>query len=357
MKNFFILTACFVLFLVLYGVASAETWRFGVIPDTQWQPLDVHYGVSVHILDAVVAEMIDRKVDLVVHVGDVVQENSPEAYKTVVACLKPLKDAGIKFYPVRGNHDARTLDGAAQFAAAFPGQPGTPGAEGNSPNLPGMAGLTYAFVHKDTKFVMLDFFRVPEKISSSRNYYKPNDFQPWIDEQLKAKDHKNVFVVSHRNLIGQNHKDTIFTSDTSDQDRYPEMQNAFFKSLHENGVKYYLSGHDHMYYRGLIKSPDRNYEVTQLICGSCSNNLYTPKKPFSPRDFPLAQELGRNGCMIFTIDDDRVTGEYYSTKAFGTEPLRPQWQLRERFGYTSDGKTFEEQFTNLKKFDPSKAAP
>lgn len=334
---------------VLTGTAiGADSWKFGVIPDTQWGPFtEENQGVGIHIIDAVVDEMIKQDVDLVIHVGDLTDKASEAAFAKAAEHFKPLADAGIKFYPIRGNHDSSNDESAEQFAKAFPNLPGTPGAEGSSPDLPGMAGLTYAFTHKDVKFVMLDIFRV--KDGDRIVDYKPGDFQSWIDAELQADDHRHTFVVSHKNLIGQNHKDNLFTS-SDNINRYPDMQNAFFKSLQNHGVRYYLSGHDHLYYRARIKSPDREAEVMQIICGSCANKFYSPKAPYSLRDIPLAQETRRNGFMIFTVEDDKVTGEYYSTPPFGQEPARPKWELRERFGYSLDGSTFEEQKIDMNNF-------
>lgn len=342
--------------VIMTAVPAADAWKFGVIPDTQWKQIEgeENHGVGIHLIDAVVDEMIKQDVDLVIHVGDLCDRASDEAFAVAAKHFKPLADAGIKFYPIRGNHDSSNEDSAEQFARAFPNLPGTPGAEGTSPDLPGMAGLTYAFAHKDVKFVMLDIFRV--KVDGKTVDYKPGDFQPWIDAELRADDHRHAIVVSHKNLIGQNHKDNIFTS-TAVQNRYPEMQNAFFKSLQDNGVRYYLSGHDHLYYRARIKSPDRESEVMQIICGSCASKYYSPKAPYSLRDIPQAQEIRRNGFMIFTVDGDTMTAEYLSIEPFGDKPARPKWELRERFGYSLDGSTFEEQKVNLKNFERYNIVP
>lgn len=338
------------------GQVFAQSWKFGVVPDTQWGPYtEENRGVAIDLIDAVVQEMIRQKVDLVIHVGDLTDRSSQEAFDMAAKHFKPLSEAGIKFYPIRGNHDSRDDESAEQFAKAFPNLPGTPGAEGSSPDLPGMQGLTYAFVHKNTKFLMLDVFRTKGASGESVSY-KPGDFQPWIDRELKAEDHKHAFVVSHKNLIGQNHKDNLFTK-TRVQNKYWEMQNAFFKSLQENGVRYYLSGHDHMYYRSRIKSPDRQSEVMQIICGSCASKFYTPAEPHSLRDIPLSQELLRTSFMIFTVEDDKIVGEYYSSPPVRKKEDVPRWELRERFGHTTDGKTFEEQNVDMKDFQRYRIVP
>ena len=349
--------AIFLLLVFSTGLSQAtEPWKFGVIPDTQWNSMDEPFnGVAIHIIDAVVAEMIRQKVDLVVHTGDLTDRSTQKGFDTAAARFKPLTDNGIGFYPVRGNHDIRGgLEVVEQYKMAFPDRPGEPGRKGTSPDLPGIEGLTYAFTHKNIKFVMLDIFPVKGKDGDEIDY-KPGDFQPWIDKELDAKDYRHAIVVSHKNLIGQNHKDNLFSSRSPN--RYPEMQNRFFKSLADHGVRLYLSGHDHLYYRARIWSVDRESEVMQIICGACAHKFYSPREPFSLRDVPLAQELNRVGFMIFTVTDDGITGEYYSTEPFGAEPKKPKWNLRERFGYTKDGKYFEEQNVPMKDFLRYKLVP
>ena len=338
------------------GLSAAEPWKFGVIPDTQWKnKADGYHGVAIHIIDAVNEELIRQKVDIVLHVGDVTDYATQPAFDVAAKHFKTLTEAGITFYPVRGNHDARGgAVTAEQFATAFPNLPGTPNGGGSSPDLPGMAGLTYSFVHKNARFFMLDIFPVKGKDGEEVDY-KPGDFQPWIDAELAKKDFQHVFIASHKNLIGQRHKDNLFSSRTPN--RYAEMQNRFFKSFRDAGARIYLSGHDHMYYRARIRSVDRESELMQIICGSCCHKFYEPQEPFSLRDIPSAQETGRVGFMVFTVDDDRVIGEYYSTKPFGDEPAQPKWSLRERFGYTKDGKYFEEQNVPMKDFLRYKLIP
>lgn len=356
-KTLLRLVAVVQLFVFTFDVSlAAEAWKFGVIPDTQWKNREEGYrGVAVHIIDAVNEEMIRRKVDIVIHVGDVTDYATQPAFDLAARHFKTLTDAGIKFYPIRGNHDV--LGGvitAEQFAKAFPDLPGTPGGVGSSPDLPGMAGLTYSFVHKNARFFMLDIFSVKGR-NGERIEYKPSDFQPWIDTELKKKDFEQVFIVSHKNLIGQRHKDNLFSLRTPNG--HPEMQNRFFKSFQNAGARFYLSGHDHMYYRSRIRSMDRQSELVQIICGSCSSVFYEPKEPFSLRDIPQAQETGRVGFMIFTIEGDKVTGEYYSTEPFGDIPAKPNWDLRERFGYSGGGKYFEEQNVPMKDFLRHKLIP
>jgi len=322
------------------GVFAAEIndaeWRFGVVPDTQWFPANMppSYGTAIHVIDAINQEMIRQKVDFVIQVGDLADKSSAIAFQTRAAHNQSLKDAGIRFYPVRGNHDSADLEAVGQFKAAFPNLPGNEGCEGSSPNLPGAQGMTYSFTHKGGKFVLLDTFPVFDDKTEKGKVYTVRDFLPWINEQLEEKDHRFAMVFAHKNLLGQNHKDTVFGG--VDQDSPQDVQNAFYASLQKNNVKYFMSGHDHVYNRSNIKSPDGESEVGQIICGSASHKFYTPKPPFMDREEILVQELNRVGFLIVHVNRQGIKVEYFSTEPFGQEPFSSQWEVRDTFGYEFD---------------------
>ena len=72
--------------------------------------------------------------------------------------------------------------------------------------------------------------------------YSINDQQAWISSRLDkgTRGSTHAFVLSHQNLIGENHQDSLFAGYT---DANPEWQNAFFASLQKNEVKYYTIGY------------------------------------------------------------------------------------------------------------------
>ena len=335
--HFFAATLVLLLVPCVLAAESDSSWSFGVIADSQ--------GRAIHITNAINAEFVRHKVDFVVQVGDLGNLQDRIASNQVLA------EAGIRFYPLRGNHDSENkIEMVAQFQKAFPGLPGTPGNGGSSPDLPGVAGLTYSFTHKSGKFILLDTFPLLDwkegeanenhkwyDGSILRKAYTVGDYLPWIEAELKKDDHRFAMVFGHKNLIGQNHKDNLFNlahHDQTDQDAHPEMQNAFYALLQRYGVRYYLSGHDHMYNRSLIKSPDGKSEIVQIICGSAFQGFYMPKPPFSERETPISQDLKRNGFLIVRIDGERGRFEYYSTEPFGDEPKSPTWELRDSFEFS-----------------------
>ena len=334
-RIFFRLSAIVLAALLIPVVATAQSdssWSFGVIPDTQWKDeMDAPFhGTAIHIIDAINAEFVRQKVDFVIAVGDLVETSSAVAFQTRAAHNKALDEAGIKFYPVRGNHDAGNLEAASQFKAVFPDLPGE---SGSFPNLPGVKGMTYAFTHKSGKFILLDTFPLVDNGSRRGKAYTVSDYLPWIESELKKEDHRFALVFAHKNLQGQNHKDNIFGADA---DSNPQMQNAFIGCLQRYGVRYYMSGHDHMYHRSLVKSPDGKSEIVQIICGSAAHEFYLPNLSFFKRENPMKQELNRIGFIIVRIDGEHTRFEYYSTKPFGAKPKTPTWELWDSFGSTSD---------------------
>ncbi|MDR2345782.1 MAG: metallophosphoesterase [Planctomycetaceae bacterium] len=320
----------------IYCSESSGEWRFGIIPDTQWgfNMEAPFHGTAIHVIDAINAEMIRQKVDFVIQVGDLVEYSSAIAFQTRAAHNKALLDNGINFYPVRGNHDSMEINSVKQFKDAFPNLPGTKGNGGSSPKLPNADGMTYSFTHKNGKFILIDTFPLVDDGTKNGKAYTIGDYQDWINSQLLIKsDHKFTIVFTHKNLLGQNHKDNVFSDDAENQNSFPEMQNNFFSSLQNNNVKYFICGHDHIYHRSRIKSPNGKAELEQIICGSASHKFYSPEPPFLERETSIVKELNRIGFLIADVNHDQIKITYYSTKAFGLTPAVPKWEIRDSFGY------------------------
>jgi hypothetical protein len=142
------------------------------------------------------------------------------------------------------------------------------------------------------------------------------------------------------------------------------MQNDFFASLQNNNVGYYISGHDHIHQRSIIKSPDNSSAVEQLICASNSSKFYTPKvltdtKWYGQkvRETSLSQELYTVGYYIYTVDGPCVTVDFYSDDhgnwlSDGSYPSGPSgdgtritpafnFVKKETWGYCQNGQKFQ----------------
>ncbi len=321
--------------------ASSMAWSFGVMSDTQWT-LDTDpsgqnpNSVPVSIIKQVNQQMINKGVKFVVQVGDLT-ENGNDADEAVRAqAAQDLYKAGIGFFPMRGNHEtyADPANGyaIASFQSNYPQTQcisNTFGATNcNSPVevSSDLKGMSYSFDYgpagSNVRFVIIDPFATPGKVDNNADGYAYgytiNDQQSWISSRLDSASRgtTHAFVFSHQPLIAENHQDTMFSGYTNAN---PDWQNAFFASLQNNSVKYFMSGHDHIHQRSIITSPDGKSKVQELIGASDSSKFYTPKalddaKWFGQktRETSVAQEMKTIGFYIYTVDGPRVTVDYYS---------------------------------------------
>ena len=226
---------------------NGKPWKFGVMADTQW-PANVdgkNPGTcAVAIVNALNAEFIKREVKFVIQVGDLIDQeddtvNGHAGMRTMpvrAAAAQPLYDAGIGFFPLRGNHEGSTT-AANEFAHLYPQARGygknVHGADNFSSPFAALDGLSYSFDFSNVRFVMLDqFARADGSVfngtttaylspastlpSTAAVGYNVIDQQPWIDSTLSGrKKGTHAFVLAHKNLIGQNHVDTLFGDDPS----------------------------------------------------------------------------------------------------------------------------------------------
>src|SRR4030042_1487490 len=102
-----------------------EIWSFGVMADTQWTPYGFRdddgdgvktYGlldpegenkgsVAVGIIDQLNQRFIAHGVKFVIAVGDLTDNGSDAGIAARAAAAQALYNAGIGFFPMRGNHE------------------------------------------------------------------------------------------------------------------------------------------------------------------------------------------------------------------------------------------------------------
>jgi hypothetical protein len=390
---------------------SGSAWKFGVMADTQWTNPPGDDGNSpntsaVGILAQLQQQFINAGVKFVVHVGDLCDNGTIAGEDTRALYAQSLYNAGIGFFPLRGNHD----DGAAQatefrriypqtqnglhnatpsdifssFATSDPlvtadaGKQPVPTKTGSSFSVGsnfsspdpwsdgGLKGLSYSFDFLNARLVLLDQF-TPSTANASYNLSTTiAGQQSWISQQLAGRaSASHAFVFAHKGLITCNHVDVLFGSDPSQN---ASAQNAFLGAMASNNAKLYIHGHDHMYDRSLIKSPDGNSMVMQILCASDSSKFYVPAG--SPpnnvsqsvsndalydgattlRRNPVTQELYTVGYYIITVDGYNVTVDYYAADVYpyqssASELLVPtaeglNFTRRDTFGYGLNGKQF-----------------
>ena len=269
--------------LVLFcagNVTFAAPWKFGVISDTQWSGPDDGKNpntVAADIIRQVDEEFIAKGVKLVVAVGDTVDKASKTSFDTRALYAQDLYNAGIAFYPLRGNHDAALVDSGVEFARVYPqigtgmnnstpedvvaanlipaedlhanpppqkkGQPFILGSNFSSPATNAIyKSVSYSFDYDNVRFVLLDQFGNPKNSTIAEQI-------DWIASRLSdPKRPTNTIVFGHKNLLGGGHKDNLFGDHKGDDpgDADPAQQpaqNTFFAALAQNGVHYYISGH------------------------------------------------------------------------------------------------------------------
>lgn len=345
------------------ALASGTAWKFGVMSDTQWKSGYPNSGenpmsCAVSIINALNQQFIHHDVRFAIQVGDLVDVESVSGVRSLptrVAAAQALYNAGIGFFPLRGNHEA-SKTAAGEMPVLFPQMLGQGshlfGARNiASPSaLPQLNGLSYSFDYENVRCVMIDQFTRPDgyNVPSSEGSYNANatDQLEWIDSALSSRDaESHAFVFSHKNLIGQNHKDNLFGKTL---DSNLAARDTFITSLENNGVRYCLGGHDHMHHRSIIKTEDLQHSVGQIITSSNSYKFYTPAAGDDGRETPVSQELYSIGYYIVTVDGPRVTIDFYA-KSHGFDygdvdllasPLAMPFYLRESFGYSLNGKQF-----------------
>jgi hypothetical protein len=370
-------------------VPSTNVWKFGVMADTQWTQSGADNGkspntVAVEIMRRLNQEFIAKGVEFVIQVGDLTDTESDASLQVTSKYRQELYNAGIGFFPLRGNHEPNR---GSEFVRVFPqtttgaqnslpddvlamttsagqvnktGQTFTIGTNYSSPSTTSTGGadyngLSYSFNHKNATFMFLDQFNPINGSSVGLDKVIATQ-QSWISNVLYNKPYGNhAFVFSHKALIHENHTDVLFGNNPSIS---PTSQDNFIRSLSDNGVKYFNSGHDHMYCRSIYTTTDgnKNTSVHQIVNSSNSSKFYTPVKP-SPdetynvpafgvrRQTMLVQELYTIGYYIYTVDGSNVTVDYYSSSPvttgsdITTTPTLT-FTKKESFGYNLKGKQF-----------------
>ena len=351
--------------------AFAAPWRFGVIADSQWDVADDGKNpntVAADIIKQVDAEFIAKGVKLVVAVGDTVDKVSKASTDTRALYAQDLYNAGIAFYPLRGNHDAAAPDAGVEFARVYPqigtglnnctpedvvaaeiipaedmqanppakkkGQPFILGGNFSAPATNAIyKSVSYSFDYENVRFVLLDQF---DNSGNTKNSTIAAQ-QGWISSRLSdPKRPLHALVFSHKSLFGSAHKDTLFGNNTSEDPAQQPAQERFLSVLAHNGVHFYICGHDHHHKESIVASADVKNTLHQIICASDSSKFYAPKPPFSPNEKVEAVDLNKIGYYIYTVDGPRITMEYYGVDVSAelgggstfkaTPPLTGHWK-------------------------------
>jgi hypothetical protein len=343
------------------SAGSTTPWSFGVISDTQWaDEADDGWDPNtsaIEIAKQIQQQLIAAGVAFVVHVGDLC-DSTPDIPGEDARALyaQPLYNAGIGFYPVRGNHDDNAAV-ASEFVRIYPQTSGglhnatpsdvltmsipspdstnlgIPSKSGSgfpvgtwisspSPSYGNLTGLSYAFSYNNATFVLLDQFTPPGGWPTGYDMSKSIQAQQsWISSVLSSRAAgSHAFVFAHKGLITCNHSDVLFSTSGGSSADNPAWTNAFISSLYNNNVKLYVHGHDHMHDRSIVLDTNGNDYVTQLLCASDSSKFYLPK---GTTNGAYTQGHGSNP---YASNDDA-----YDVPAFGIRrriPLSQEYDLQ-----------------------------
>jgi hypothetical protein len=394
---------------------TASAWKFGVMADTQW--VTVTYGddgrnphtCAVDIINQLNTQFIAAGVKFVVQVGDLCDKGTSSTFTltksdgtsyasslllaedTRSAFTQKLFNAGIGFFPLRGNHDDSAAT-AKEFQRIFPqtqngthnvtpadvlslsnpdasvqpvvaktGSSFTIGSNFNSPST-GLTGLSYAFDVNNLRIVMLDQFEPTNSTNADGNPYTDSTLsstgynrtiqtqQSWINTQLAGRTKgTHAIVFSHKGLVTEDHADVLLGdcpapgSITVNNTNYygsPKMDD-FISGLSSNGVRLLMCGHDHMHDRSKISTIDGSASLTQQVGASNSNKFYYPATTANDVSFSsgkrqtvVSHERNTIGYYIFTVDGDNISIDYYSAPAYPSSPTGGTVTTTPTLGFT-----------------------
>ncbi len=279
--------------------AHTESWRFAVTGDSYGFPWTYdENGVNTLILGELVQDMLARNVEVLLFPGDLVMggthsEDLESQLRTWRDTLEPLYDAGVKVYPVRGNHDAWDGNGWGGHTAwnnVFSGDYALPA---NGPA--GEENLTFFARRNNALFVGLDLYI---------NLHRVN--QDWLDALFAASAAPHVFVFAHEPAFSVGHTDCL--------DDLPEERDAFWRSIAGAGGRTYFCTHDHFYNHARIDDGDGNpdNDIHQFVVGTAGSIHYPWDGLYDGDNGTMNPVLirhvhGRYGYVLGEVDDLRVT--------------------------------------------------
>ena len=314
---------------------NTSLWKFAVISDTQGNNAEQagKSGIDDLVLGMIAADIAKERPDFVLVAGDLVNgwfKNGGTGYAVQYSnwkkAMEPVYRAGIKVFPVRGNHDSgpeRTVlpplpahleppPGALTllkdafgkaFSASYIPANGPPGEE----------KLTYSFSHKNAFVLGLDQFGGRE--------HKIN--QAWLERELASNTKPHVFVFGHEPAFAVRHRDCLAF--------YPQDRDAFWDAIGKAGGRIYFCGHDHLYNRALI--PDSAGNPIRQIIGGTGGGRLVPWPGIYAEDTRVKGEYGNSdhhGYLLIALEGPTVTVAW---KALDLKEGIGSWRILDSFSY------------------------
>ena len=307
------------LFLIfLFQAVHAEEpapWRIAIIGDTHDSPkrMEGSEGVAVNFIKTLYGEILKHNVDMVVQVGDMADIEGSAPVKGLAKRKELnniLREKGIPFYAVRGNHDSLPFR-AEQFRELF--------LPTRRQGVQGLATrkLNYGIRHKNASLYFMDIDLTPDQLV---------DFSAWVKRNRSKANTvpRHCLVFTHRTLqTPMQFRECLWGRYN---DSAAEQQNIFYRNLRDAGVRFVITGHLHAHDLYIITSPDGKNTLTSLICAPAGNKVLPI--PFLPpaksRVKTLQYRSGITAYYILTIYPDSMTLDTYAAPNNGITDEGPQ---------------------------------
>ena len=288
-------------------VAPALSWKFAMISDSHDSNMSkTNTGVTSY-LSPIINYIVAEKPDFILQTGDLITgaQTLPTSpvykkydmqyanYKQVTA---PLSQANIPLFVIRGNHDYAIRDKDQDLAHAYLEHEASIMPQNGPPDA---KGLSYSFIHHNIKFIMIDQF-----VNASDGIVTlPMD---WVKTELEnSHGVQHIFVMGHSPVFSPD------SSSTSNNNQFnlfaqPTLQSQFWSLLTDNHVTAYVSGHQHLYFRGQANG------IAQIVVGNMGGPMisYNPATVDSRLSnvFPTTPVPNTGECpgyIIFTVDEGK----------------------------------------------------
>lgn len=291
--------------------ALSGPWKFAVMADSNIIDGDenVRIGSTADILGTLVNDLKLEDIDFVIFPGDLAERENYDNLSEILGLwksqMRPLYDAGIYVYTIRGNHDRPSPENSLSsdpYILAFPLAENAISPDG---------GFTYAFTHKNAKFIGFDQY-INRKASFSSNLYSLHSnhgqaMNSWVISQIDNSTSPLNFAFAHEQLFPSESHPNCMAND-------PDSRDALVAAL---GVHHgaYLCGHDHMYLRGTA-SDGQGHKVPELVVGTAGGRIYdyAPGKVSDyegPEAFSVEKFYGDSnkpyfGYLVVTVYDNNT---------------------------------------------------
>ncbi|RZS86429.1 metallophosphoesterase family protein [Pigmentiphaga kullae] len=302
------------------------TLRVGILPDTQGGDS----GVALHPMKAILDLYARSGVNVVLAVGDLVENGTPAEYALWRGLAEQYKGR-MTILPIMGNHDPKGID-----------QDWYDTVEGFIPadaqHMPGSAYKNYALVRDNVLFINISYGWL------ERAY----DFvESMVKEHRGKVDHiilqtHNSFAGNRYGLVRENLVDgsLAIVNDV----RFREAYDKYRKLFAEHDV-IYVSGHEHHYARSLIRD-DSDLGFQQIISGDSAYKGYETRFGEHERIQNVLMHKVQHedtgfvdaNASIFTIQGGMLDyRSYFATHSVARnedgpkELATPQWKLLDRF--------------------------